>query len=106
VEDFKTVGRSPGLLLRSGHNSFLRRTAAATVKKLLQPRPKLREGCVGCGKCAKMCPAHAIEMRGGRPVIHRKACIRCFCCQEFCVTGAMKAERAFAAKLLISGRKT
>ncbi len=106
VEDFETVGRSPGLLLRSGHNSFLRRTAAAAVKKLLQPRPKLRKGCVGCGKCAERCPAHAIEMRGGKPVIDRRTCIRCFCCQEFCVTGAMKAERSVVAKLFITGRRT
>ena len=58
--------------------------------------------CIGCEKCARICPAKAIEMRGGRPRIARKTCIRCFCCQEFCPTGAMKARRSLIARL--SGR--
>ena len=71
------------------------------VAKLLRPRPKLyAPGCVGCGKCAQICPAHAIRMRGGRPSIDRSACIRCFCCQEFCPKGAMRVGRTAIARLL------
>ena len=30
----------------------------------------------------------------------RKACIHCFCCQEFCPKGAMGVSRPFIARLL------
>jgi len=33
-------------------------------------------------------------------VIDRKKCVRCFCCQEFCPSGAMRAQRSFVARLL------
>ena len=35
-----------------------------------------------------------------KPRIDRKACIRCFCCQEFCPKSAMKVRRTAIAKLL------
>ena len=67
----------------------------------LSPRPMLTgETCVGCGKCASICPAKAITMVRGKPKIHRKTCIRCFCCQEFCPKGALKAQRTRLARLL------
>lgn len=56
--------------------------------------------CVGCQKCARLCPAKAISMRGRLPHIHRGRCIRCFCCQEFCPQGAMRVRRAAVARLL------
>ena len=55
---------------------------------------------MGCGKCREVCPADAIVMRGGKPRIHRKKCIRCFCCQEFCPKSALVVHRTAAAKLL------
>ncbi len=63
--------------------------------------PRLKQSlCVGCRKCADICPAHAIEMRNNKPHIHRKKCIRCFCCQEFCPKAAMIVHRPFVAKML------
>ena len=56
--------------------------------------------CIGCKKCANICPAKAIEMVNNKPKIARKQCIRCFCCQEFCPKGALKAKRTPVAKLL------
>ena len=68
---------------------------------LLAPRPTLHEDlCIGCGKCARTCPAKAIAMVKGKPVIHRSKCIQCFCCQEFCPKGVLEAERTWVAKLL------
>ena len=61
--------------------------------------------CTGCGACAARCPAHAIVLRDGRPGIDRRACIRCFCCQEFCPAGAMGVRRPLPARLLAPGRK-
>ena len=56
--------------------------------------------CIGCGKCANVCPAKAIKMKNKLPKIDRSACIHCFCCQEFCPKGAMKVRRTFIARLL------
>ena len=62
-----------------------------------------KDECVGCGRCANICPAGAITMRGSLPVIQRDKCIRCFCCQEFCPKGAMKVRRALIARVLNRG---
>lgn len=69
--------------------------------RVLSSRPQLtaRE-CIGCGECARICPAKAIVMKEKLPVIDRQSCIRCFCCQEFCPRGAMKVRRTMIAKIL------
>lgn len=70
-------------------------------KAALEHKPTLKKHlCVGCGECARMCPAKAIEMKNKKPHINREKCIRCFCCQEFCPRAAMVAHRPLAAKVL------
>lgn len=70
-------------------------------KAALEHKPTLKKRfCVGCGECARMCPAKAIEMKKKKPHINREKCIRCFCCQEFCPRAAMVAHRPLAAKAL------
>ena len=72
-----------------------------TIQRLISPRPTLTPDlCIGCGKCAGICPAKAIAMVRGKPEIHRKQCIGCFCCQEFCPRGALEARRSAVARLL------
>ena len=56
--------------------------------------------CVGCGKCAEVCPAKAAHVVNGKAQIDAKKCIRCFCCQEFCPKGAVSVHRPLLARLL------
>ena len=49
--------------------------------------------CVGCGKCARNCPAGAII--GAKKMPHKivtDACIRCGSCQENCAFDAIYIE--------------
>ena len=71
------------------------------IAAFLRPYPKLHAAdCVGCKKCAGICPAHAITMQKGKPQIDRRTCIHCFCCQEFCPKGALRVGRTAIARLL------
>ena len=101
VPDFKNVigksshlfdGRKPGLIAK------IRRMFMSAC---FASRPQVKKSaCIGCRKCAEVCPAKAITMKNKLPVIDRKACICCFCCQEFCPKGAMIVHRTPIAKLL------
>ncbi len=101
VPDFEHVAVRHGLLFDSKG-----KWVGKVLGKLLASRPALRASeCVGCAKCARICPAHAITMQDGKAVIDRTICIRCFCCQEFCPTGAMKVHRTPIARMLVKGKK-
>ena len=59
-------------------------------------RPKyIEEECIGCGACAQVCPAKAIEVReevtgfsGRRKLtVHHDHCIFCGQCHRYCTTG-------------------
>ncbi len=99
LDDFKFVPR------RSIH--FLQGTGIPFVPKVIEScltqKPGLRSSlCVSCGRCASLCPAHAIELRGRhkKPRIDRKKCIKCFCCQEFCPKAAMVVKKTMVMRLL------
>ena len=48
--------------------------------------------CRHCLKCVNVCPAKALEMKGGRIHISRRECIRCYCCHEMCPFDAIKIK--------------
>ena len=50
------------------------------------------EKCTGCGICATVCPAKAIEL-DTTPQFNDELCIQCFCCIELCPSGALTAIR-------------
>lgn len=60
------------------------------LRRVLVAAPRVTERCVGCGACARACPAHAIIIRGGRASVRKKDCIRCYCCHELCAIRAIQ----------------
>ena len=70
------------------------------VEKFIAPRPVIERGrCIGCGKCAEICPQHTIALKNGRAHIDPSACIRCFCCHEMCPVKAIAVRRFGLFKL-------
>jgi len=46
--------------------------------------------CTGCGNCVSTCPAQAVEMIDGWPVIvYPESCVYCGDCEELCPQGAI-----------------
>lgn len=69
--------------------------------KILRPSPEfIHEKCVGCGLCARNCPAKCIQMIEQRPVADLSRCIRCFCCQELCPYHAVEIKRGKLSRVL------
>lgn len=50
----------------------------------------VEDSCIGCGLCAKKCPAAAIEIQGGRPVWVKEKCTLCLGCLHRCPTFAIQ----------------
>ena len=48
------------------------------------------EKCIGCGKCASICPAGAIEMVDGRPAWTKNKCLKCCGCINRCPVSAIQ----------------
>ena len=100
LDDFRGSGATSSWFALDPEDGAGRRLIKNCLAVLMRSRPKLREGCVGCGHCASLCPAGAITIRGGKAVIDRSKCVRCFCCQEFCPTGAMQVQRPLIARVV------
>ncbi len=110
VSDLHIFGDYKSLCVSDFENIHVRRSlqfegkgqfVAMFVRSALRSEPRVKKDlCIGCKKCAEICPAHVITMKNNRPEIDRKKCITCFCCQEFCPVGAMKVHRPLLARLL------
>ena len=99
--DFQTIPSQASVFFRKGGDGPVGKLIDSFLFHALTPCPQLdAPACIGCKKCANICPAKAITMQGGRPRIDRGTCIHCFCCQEFCPKGAMKVHRPLIARLL------
>ncbi|MEG2053628.1 MAG: 4Fe-4S binding protein [Oscillospiraceae bacterium] len=49
--------------------------------------------CIGCGKCAEICPQKVITIKNKKASIKKDKCIKCFCCHEMCPAKAIKVSR-------------
>ena len=101
LPDFQRIERGKGLQFETLLPGAFGRAFGKIAQKALRSSPRLKKKqCVGCGKCAEICPARAITIVEKKAVIARERCIRCFCCQEFCPKGAMQVRRPLPARLL------
>ncbi|MEG0178054.1 MAG: DUF362 domain-containing protein [Oscillospiraceae bacterium] len=63
------------------------------AEKKLAPHPVIKRPiCIGCGKCAEICPQNTIEIKDKKAHINSKECIRCFCCHEICPVKAIDVK--------------
>ena len=56
------------------------------------------ERCVGCGKCAKVCPVLAVSMEEGengkkKAVVNKEICLGCGVCARNCAVKAIELQR-------------
>lgn len=63
-----------GMIGKVVYDTRTRKTSNFTVE----------ESCIGCGLCAKCCPAEAIEIKDGRPVWVKNKCVMCLGCLHRC----------------------
>jgi uncharacterized protein (DUF362 family)/NAD-dependent dihydropyrimidine dehydrogenase PreA subunit len=90
---FKMPPRSPSLRMPP--------MALRIARKLVLPRPVIDPLlCTKCGECVTACPmtpktiAITPGENGGIPHYDYAACIRCYCCQETCRSGAISVKTA------------
>ncbi len=69
--------------------AFIRKPIAAVATKLLAPKPRILKNCIGCGKCAEVCPAKVITIKDKKAIINKRECIACYCCHEMCPVKAV-----------------
>lgn len=72
------------------------------LKSVLTARPAvLKDRCVRCRHCGRICPVSAISFpHDGYPVFDYDACFRCYCCHEICPEGAIVKRETLVSRLL------
>jgi len=71
------------------------------TKRFLVSKPVQDEAeCVGCGECAEICPAEAIQFKAKKLAFDYDRCIRCYCCQEVCPQDSIRFHRGLLVRLL------
>ena len=84
LERFETFFRPAANKLPGDRMRALPRPVRAWIHRRFSPYPAILPDCIGCGKCAEICPRHTIEIRDGKAAIDYANCIKCYCCHEIC----------------------
>ena len=82
--------------------NILSKIFGGKLMESLRPRPVVDgKKCVGCGECARSCPAKTIVITDKKvALIYKKDCIKCFCCQELCPKDAIRVKKNPILKLV------
>ena len=106
IKDFRVKKDINSLMFFSNQNGVFSNVISKVSNKIFTNKPYLKKKkCIGCGKCAKICPAKAISIENKKANIDRSKCIKCYCCQEFCPVGAMVVKSSFIIKILHRKKK-
>jgi uncharacterized protein (DUF362 family)/Pyruvate/2-oxoacid:ferredoxin oxidoreductase delta subunit len=92
VDDF----RFPELCSLSMGPEFLNRFMRSHV---IQKPVVDNDRCKLCGECWKICPAKVIRHNAHGIQFDYDKCIRCYCCLEVCLHGAIRAREPFLGKI-------
>ena len=69
--------------------------------RLMTSKPvHIPEKCIGCGRCAEICAAHALRHENRCLYFDYDKCIRCYCCHEMCPVKAIKFKESLLLKLV------
>ncbi|MBQ7432822.1 MAG: 4Fe-4S binding protein [Lachnospiraceae bacterium] len=70
----------------------IERAYFAVGQAVIQPKGyRITDGCIGCGKCVRVCPQDAIERGAPRPFfIRQNNCLQCGNCFENCPVQAIE----------------
>ncbi len=95
IKGFKLPSHYMGVDFATKVPPFMQKTARAMLN-LFVPKPTVETAkCIGCAKCAEICPKDTIIMKSGKAKVIKKACIKCYCCHEMCPVKAIELKRGF-----------
>ena len=60
----------------------------------------IRNRCIRCLKCERICPVSAISLKKGYPRFDQNVCIRCYCCHEMCDSHAIRLQPGILCRVL------
>ena len=64
-------------------------------------RPEIiKDNCIGCEECRRICPRQAIAMKDRKARISYDKCIRCYSCHETCANGAIRLGKSRAGRFI------
>lgn len=88
----RASGRVAGNFDRAAFPAFLARVYYHTYNRQRRTRHfhLVADRCIGCGLCARCCPAHAITMSNKRPQWMAPQCILCLRCLHQCPAFAIQ----------------
>ena len=71
----------------------IKKTAEREKANYVTNLPELKEGCIGCGICVKVCPYHSITLENKLPVFDKETCFGCGLCTSKCPKNALDIKR-------------